>query len=64
VSIEQWQRHDNKIRPHSSLASHTPHEVKAFTETVTRTGRSTGAPFRAHSDEVKAEVPNAEGGSF
>ena len=58
VSIEQWRRHDNKVRPHSSLAYHTPHEFKAITETTTRTGRSAAAPPRADQDEDRTEEPN------
>ncbi len=58
VSIEQWRRHDNEVRPHSSLAYHTPHEFKAITETTTRTGRSAAAPPRAEQDEDRTEEPN------
>ena len=58
VSIEQWRRHDNEVRPHSSLAYQTPHEFKAITETTTRTGRSAAAPPRAEQNEVRAEEPN------
>lgn len=29
VSIEQWRRHDNDVRPHSSLSYRTPAEFKA-----------------------------------
>lgn len=58
VSIEQWRRHFNEVRPHSSLAYRTPHEFKAITETTTRTGRSAAAPPRAAQDEDRAEEPN------
>ena len=58
VSIEQWRRHYNEVRPHSSLAYQTPHEFKAITETTTRTGRSAAAPPRAEQNEVRAEEPN------
>lgn len=65
VSIEQWRRHYNEVRPHSSLAYRTPHEFKALTETTTRTGRSEAAPPRAEHDTVRAEeatvLPNPEG---
>lgn len=39
VSIEQWRRHFDEVRPHSSLSSQIPHEFKTITETTTRTGR-------------------------
>ena len=57
VSIEQWRRHFNEVRPHSSLAYRTPHEFKANTETTTRTGRSAAAPPRAEQNEDRAEEP-------
>jgi len=28
VQIEQWRRHDNEVRPHSSLGYLTPEEFK------------------------------------
>ena len=59
VSIEQWRRFYNEVRPHSSLANHTPHEFKALAETTTRTGRSAAAPPRAEQDDVRTEEPNA-----
>jgi len=58
VSIEQWRRHFNEVRPHSSLAYRTPHEFKAITETTTKTGRSAAAPPRAAQDEDRTEEPN------
>ena len=58
VSIEQWRRHDNEVRPHSSRAYRTPHEFKAITETTTRTGRLAAAPPRAEQDEDRTEEPN------
>ena len=58
VSIEQWRRHYNEVRPHSSLAYRTPHEFKAITETTIRTGRSAAAPPHAEHDEVRADEPN------
>jgi putative transposase len=65
VSIEQWRRHYNEVRPHSSLAYRTPHEFKAITEATTRTGRSAASPPRAEQDTVRAEeatvLPNPEG---
>ena len=57
VSIEQWRRHYNEVRPHSSVYQ-TPHEFKATTETTTRTGLSAAAPPRAEQDEDRTEEPN------
>ena len=64
VSIEQWRRHYNEVRPHSSLAYQTPHEFKAIAEKTTRTGRSAAAPPRAgHEDrtEEPTVLTNPEG---
>ena len=58
VSIEQWRRHFNEVRPHSSLAYRTPHEFKAITETTTGTGRSAAEPPRAEQEDW-TEEPNA-----
>ena len=58
VSIEQWRRHYNEVRPHSSLGYRTPHEFKSIAETTTGTGRSAAAPPRAESDEDRTEEPN------
>jgi len=59
VSIEQWRRHYNAVRPHSSLAYRTPHEFKAITDTTTGTGRSAAAPPRAEQDDDRVEELNA-----
>ena len=65
VSIEQWRRHYNAVRPHSSLAYRTPHEFKAIVETTTTTGRSAATPPRAEQHEDRTEeatvLTNAEG---
>lgn len=58
VSIEQWRRHYNEVRPHSSLAYQTPLAFKAITETTTRTGRSAAAPPRAAHEDDRTDEPN------
>ena len=58
VGIEQWRRHYNEVRPHSSLAYLTPHEFKAIAMTTTGTGRLAAAPPRAEQEEQRAEEAN------
>lgn len=58
VGIEQWRRHYNEIRPHSSLAYLTPLEFKAIADTTTGTGRSTATPPRAEQEERRTEAQN------
>ena len=52
VSIEQWRRHYNEVRPHSSLAYLTPAEFKA-SQVPGRDdeGRSPAMPARADQEE-------------
>ena len=52
VGIEQWRRHYNEIRPHSSLGYLTPSEFKA-TQVLAPTdrGRSLAEPARADDEE-------------
>src|SRR5687768_11189441 len=50
VSIEQWRRHYNEVRPHSSLEYRTPLEFKA-TLGHDHGGRSPAEPARADQDE-------------
>lgn len=52
VGIEQWRRHYNEVRPHSSLGYLTPAEFKA-TELAAPTdgGRSLAVPARADQEE-------------
>jgi putative transposase len=52
VGIEQWRRHYNEVRPHSSLSYLTPAEFKAtqIAETVDG-GRSPAMPARAAKEE-------------
>ena len=57
VSIEQWRRHYNEVRPHSSLGYRTPLEFKA-TLGHDHGGRSPAMPARA--DQVEHEQPRAQ----
>ena len=52
VSIEQWRRHYNDVRPHSSLAYLTPAEYKAkhLADSIDG-GRSPAMPARADQEE-------------
>lgn len=36
VVIEQWRRHCNELRPHSSLGRRTPHEFKKLCRSTTK----------------------------
>ena len=52
VGIEQWRRHYNEVRPHSSLAYLTPAEFKAQQiADVDEGGRSPAQPARANKEE-------------
>jgi putative transposase len=53
VSIEQWRRHYNEVRPHSSLGSRTPLEANASLRRHDHEGRSPAAP--AHADREEHE---------
>jgi putative transposase len=57
VSIEQWRRHYNEVRPHSSLRYLTPTEFKA-TQTAgpDKGGRSPAMPARANMEEHRHEL--------
>jgi len=52
VSIEQWRRHYNEVRPHSSLGYLTPSEYKAqhLADPIDG-GRSPAMPARADQEE-------------
>ena len=65
VSIEQWRRHYNEIRPHSSLAYLTPLEFKA-SQTAGRDdgGRSPAMPARADQDEHNERLTDPTGAVF
>lgn len=52
VGIEQWRRHYNEVRPHSSLGYLTPAEFKATLVAAITEGGSAAAPPRpVHEDE-------------
>jgi putative transposase len=51
VGIEQWRRHYNEVRPHSSLGYLTPLEFKATCAANLGEGRSPAMPVRADQEE-------------
>jgi len=57
VGIEQWRRHYNDVRPHSSLGYLTPLEFKATCAASVTEGRSPASPARADREEQKTEEP-------
>ena len=59
VGIEQWRRHYNEVRPHSSLAYRTPVEFKATCAATATAGRSPATPARADQEELRPKDPIA-----
>jgi putative transposase len=57
VSIEEWRRHYNEVRPHSSLGYLTPVALKAKHLADVDEGRSPALPARADRQEQKTEEP-------
>ena len=57
VGIEQWRRHYNEVRPHSSLGYLTPLEFKATCVASFTEGRSPAMPARADQEEHE-RIPN------
>ena len=53
VGIEQWRRHYNEVRPHSSLGYLTPLEFKAAWVADRDGGRSPASPARADQEEQR-----------
>lgn len=51
VGIEEWRRHYNEVRPHSSLGYLTPAEFKAAGAALISEGRSAAPPPRADVEE-------------
>jgi putative transposase len=51
VGTEQWRRHYNEVRPHSSLGYLTPLEFKATCAASFTEGRSPAMPARADQEE-------------
>jgi hypothetical protein len=59
VSIEQWRRHYNEVRPHSSLGYRTPLEFKATLGSQDQGGRSPAEPAHADQDEQRTDGVNS-----
>jgi transposase InsO family protein len=55
VGIEQWRRHYNEVRPHSSLGYLTPLEFKATWSADRDGGHSPASPARADEEEPRQE---------
>lgn len=51
VGIEQWRRHYNEVRPHSSLGYLTPLEFKSGGTARITEGRAAAPPLRAAQEE-------------
>ena len=58
VGIEQWRRHYNHVRPHSSLGYLTPAEFKATLAATITEGGSAAAPPRPDQEDRR---PNDDG---
>ena len=65
VGIEQWRRHYNDVRPHSSLGYLTPLEFKAAGLAGFSVGRSPAEPARAQQEdqEPRTEAPTSTNAS-
>jgi putative transposase len=57
VGIEQWRRHYNEVRPHSSLGYLTPAEFKASVAPTITEGGSAAAPPRPHQEDHRPDDP-------
>jgi putative transposase len=55
VGIEEWRRHYNDVRPHSSLRYLTPFEFKATCAADRDGGRSPAMPARADQEERRTQ---------
>ena len=64
VGIEQWRRHYNEVRPHSSLGYLTPLEFKATGGADRDEGRSPAMPARAAQEEQNPERTTLTGAIF
>ena len=61
VGIEQWRRHYNEVRPHSSLGYLTPAEFKATAACRSdEGGRSPAEPARAAKEEHEQRLNRAD----
>ena len=56
VGIEQWRRHFNEVRPHSSLGYLTPQEFKATCAANVTEGRALASPARVDHAEQRSRV--------
>ena len=56
VGVEQWRRHYNEVRPHSSLGYLTPAEFKASGAATITVGRSAATPPRADQEDQRPEA--------
>jgi len=59
VGIEQWRRHYNEVRPHSSLGYRTPLEFKTTCVAMFTEGRSPAMPARADQEEQRRKPEDA-----
>jgi putative transposase len=57
VGIEQWRRHYNEVRPHSSLGYRTPAEFKATLAATITEGGSAAAPPRPDQEDQRPDDP-------
>src|SRR5687768_967376 len=57
VGIEQWRRHYNEVRPHSSLGYLTPAEFKATLVATITEGGSAAAPPRPVQEDRRPDDP-------
>jgi transposase InsO family protein len=64
VSIEEWRRHYNEVRPHSSLAYLTPAAFKTKHLADGDKGRSPAMPARADQEEPHEELTVLTGAIF
>lgn len=64
VGIEQWRRHYNDVRPHSSLGYLTPLEFKSTRAADRDGGRSPAGPARAAQEEQNQERTTLTGAIF
>jgi putative transposase len=55
VSIEEWRRHYNEVRPHSSLGYLTPAEFKVTLAATTTEGGSAAAPPRPDQEDRRPD---------
>ena len=56
VGVEQWRRHYNEVRPHSSLGYLTPAEFKASGAATITVGRAAATPPRADQEDRRPDA--------